>query len=475
MRLRRSLSLDRAAWLSVSATALLVCSAPIADGAAFVGTGEVEGTNLWGTPENWNPPQVPNAVGAVATFGTPTANRTAFVDGNYTVGEITFDNASAFANRVQNNASSTAPSLTLDGTSGSALIRSLSTGAGLNTLGATMVWDDSVTAELTGNLTMSGAVSGPGGFTKTGAGHLTLSGNLKSYLGPTVLEGNSERTRITADSSITNSTSVRVKDGATFEPISDGTFTFGSGSLFLNGQGRPQFQGTIRPDRLPNVGGRVITITNPIVLETDASFHSQTITSASNPNAINTGSITLANVVSGPGNLAFTSPNHNQELGALVLNGDNTYSGGTLIRGGTVVVGGSASASLGTGDVVVISAHAVFPNSSAKLTIQSGVLDAIADSATLSLAGGNVGGVADDGYVQLQAGVNEIVGGLVLGSVPQQFGTYGSTLSGANFKNNEYFSGEGIITVIPEPAAATALFTMIAVLAAHRGARRSRC
>jgi len=39
--------------------------------------------------------------------------------------------------------------------------------------------------------------------------------------------------------------------------------------------------------------------------------------------------------------------------------------------------------------------------------IQAGVLDAIADTATLSLAGGLAAGVADDGIADLGAGVNE--------------------------------------------------------------------
>jgi len=184
--------------------ALFCGKAPRAQAAAFVGTGNVAGTNLWGTPDNWNPAEVPNAVGAVTTFNTPGAARTAFVDGNYTVGEITFNNTGTFANQVQNNAATPTPSLTLDAASGSATINSIGTGPGTNTLGATMVWEDSVSANITGPLTISAAISGPGGFTKTGPGALRLTTNPKTYLGPTLFDTDSGRTSISAASALTN-------------------------------------------------------------------------------------------------------------------------------------------------------------------------------------------------------------------------------------------------------------------------------
>ena len=114
----------------------------------------------------------------------------------------------------------------------------------------------------------------------------------------------------------------------------------------------------------------------------------------------------------------------------------------------------SASADFGTGDVAILSGNLMFTGASASLQISTGVLNAIADTATLSLAGGGAFGVADDGYASLQGGINEVVGGLTLGGVPQPFGTYGSSTSGATFTNDEYFSGTGIITVVPEPGTA---------------------
>jgi hypothetical protein len=99
----------------------------------------------------------------------------------------------------------------------------------------------------------------------------------------------------------------------------------------------------------------------------------------------------------------------------------------------------------------------MFTGAVAKLSIQTGVLNAIADTATLSLAGGGTAAFADDGFVDLGGGVNEIIRGLVLGGVSQPVGTYGGSLSPAQFKNDEYFGGSGIVTVVPEPASAAIL------------------
>ncbi|MDB6172461.1 MAG: hypothetical protein JWL59_1772 [Chthoniobacteraceae bacterium] len=150
--------------------------------------------------------------------------------------------------------------------------------------------------------------------------------------------------------------------------------------------------------------------------------------------------------------------------GTLTLLGTNIYTGLTTITKGTLAVSGAGS-SIGTGNITVQS-------SAIKFSIQSGVLNAISDSATLTLAGGGTAGTADFGYLQLGAGVSEIAGSLVLGAIAQPAGTYGSSLSSALFKNDEYFSGAGTLTVVPEPGAAVMLLGGFGVLAGWRRLRR---
>ena len=103
----------------------------------------------------------------------------------------------------------------------------------------------------------------------------------------------------------------------------------------------------------------------------------------------------------------------------------------------------------------------------------SGTGNVIDDAATLTLLGGGTAGVADQNFAILGAGINETVGGLVLGGVAQStFGTYGSTTSGATFQNDEYFSGTGVVTLapIPEPGS----MALVGIAVASFGARLIR-
>ena len=123
-----------------------------------------------------------------------------------------------------------------------------------------------------------------------------------------------------------------------------------------------------------------------------------------------------------------------------------------------------ASAKLGTGNVTVLGTTA-----GSALAIQSGVTNAIANTATLSLLGGGTAGVADQGYANLGTGINETVNMLLLNGVVQAPGTYGSSLSGATFKLNEFFAGSGIVTVlIPEPTSVVLMLLAFSALVTRR-------
>ena len=146
--------------------------------------------------------------------------------------------------------------------------------------------------------------------------------------------------------------------------------------------------------------------------------------------ALNFGALSVNGVIGGSA-LTKSGP------GALTLRGANTYTGGTTVDAGMLTVAG-VNARLGVGNVTVNSV----------LTIQSGVSNAIDDSASLSLLGGGSPGVADQGYASLDDGINEVVNSLLLGTVPQANGiTYGSPDSSALFKSDEYFTGTGLISV----------------------------
>jgi len=306
-----------------------------------------------------------------------------------------------------------------------------------------------------GALNLTGTMGGAGGFTKNGDGLATFGTGAKTYTGATVLNGG--RLRVSLAAAPTTTSSFTINSGGQLDLISAGTFGFGSGPLNLNGAGPTSgpfapFPGAIRPDT-----ALAITITNPVVLQSNSVVHSQ---------GAGTGSITFSGAVSGSGKLIAGSSAHDANVGSIILSNGNSYSGGSqVVVGGLVAMGTSVNA-FGTGDVTIDSANLVFGGSSAKLSILTGATNAIADAATLFLAGGNAAGVADDGYADLGAGINETIGGLWLGGV-QQFtpGTYGSTASSATFQNNEFFAGTGVVTLLPEPSSIGLIGLAVAGLA----------
>jgi autotransporter-associated beta strand protein len=406
-------------------------------------------------PTNWDTGVVPNGVGETAIFNDPTATRGITLGAPITVGSMTF-NTSGATNFTTTLSNGSGGSLTFDATGdGPAVITAAGDGKASTVISATMTLVDSLTANAanpngnvtSGDITLSGPMSGAGGLTKTGSGILTISSNAKTYTGPTVFSTDSGRTRYSSSGSINGSSSVTVHSGSQLDLITNGTYSFGQ-VLNLGSEGYVAYPGAIRTET-----GIGATSSTPIVLQ-------------SNSNIIPAGtgsSITLSGGISGAGRLEVGSVFGNPlAQGTLTITSPSTYQGGTRVSQGTLVVSG-ADANLGTGDVYVDGSTVAFGGpangvASGRLTIQSGVTNAIADAAILTLTGDDTsnGGAPDGapgGFVTLEDGVNEIVGGLVLGGVTQLPGTYGSTSSGAAFQFDQYFAGNGIVTVngVPEP------------------------
>ena len=438
----------KARWLPVGCVAVVLCGTQAAQAATW----NLAGGGSWNTAGNWNPASIPNAVGANATFNNAasvnnpaqTANRTVTADIVETVGAIIFNNdqTNTFTTSISTGPTNGGLIFDAAGAGPATISVPAALGTGNFTISAPITLNDQLVATVdnttaastAGALNLTAAINGAGGFTKGGVGLATFGTGAKTYTGPTVINGG--RMRISNAARPVSTSGFTINNGGQLDMITAGTYDFGSGPMNLNGAGPTTGSFAAFPGAIRNDSGLVVTVSNAVVLQSDTLIHVQG----------STGSTTLAGNISGPGKLTLTSQPHDANLGTLVLNGTNTYSGGTIVDGGTLVVSG-AGATLGTGNVTVNSASLSWAGSSAKLTIQSGVLNAIADTATLSLAGGNNAGVADDGYAELGAGVNEVVGGLVLGGVPQGPGTYGSSSSSATFKNDEYFTGTGVVTV----------------------------
>lgn len=417
------------------------------------------GSSSWNTPANWNPADVPDSAGEVAQFNgaatgsnpAQTGNRTATSDGTPTVGQLIFNNdLSTFTNTI---AAGTATTFTFDAAgAGPAVIDvPAAVGTGNNTISAPMTLTDSVVANVNnttassgaGALNLTGTMTGPGGFTKTGAGVMTFGTGDKLYSGATIFDTNGGRTRISQAAALTNTSSMTVRSGAQIEMITAGTYDWGTGPLNLNGSGIAAFPGALR-----QTTGLAIAIPNTVDLQSTTVLHVQAA-AGTGGSATPTGSLTLSGVVGGVGQLVFTANTSNIDQGSLILTNNNTWTGGALVQGGILRASG-ANADFGDGNIEVNDALA----SAAIARIQvdadvnnvAGVVNVIADSATLTLAGGGAGGVADENFANLLYAGTDNIGALVLGGVSQAPGVYGSGT------HPEFFAGPGTVTVVPEPA-----------------------
>jgi autotransporter-associated beta strand protein len=419
----------------------------------------------WSTATNWNPDSVPNGVGAQAIFGTPPATtRTIELDGQFTVGDITFQSDNNVTQSIR-NFNVDGDLLTFDAAGdGPATVNVLGTGTSNNRLQANMFLQDDLilnvanigNAGAAGTLAFTGTASGPGGVTKTGGGTVTLAANagdttqLHGWQGPTLVSDGRWRTSVLGTLGM-QTESFTINGGQLLLITNNSSYTFGPGQLRLNGFGpisgpNAVFEGAIRPER--DAAGRSYTITNEVLLESPTMVHQQGIAVDDLTHTLKfTGVITGGSAAS----LSISGLNSDQQLGRIVFTNANTYMGDTIVNGGRLEVEG-ASARFSLGDIIVHNPATVMTNGAgiaaaiARLVIPSGVLDAISDTAMLSLGG------ASRGIADLGAGINEMVGSLVLGGVTQtQAGTYGSTASSAVFQNDQFFAGTGVITIAAPP------------------------
>jgi autotransporter-associated beta strand protein len=469
----------------------------------------------WNTATNWNPQSVPNAIGATATipgtpstgastrnfpWSAPTTVGTLLLNDNDTDATITtrannLGTDSASSSLLTFNGGGSGSTLTTTGnvTSNSANIYSILGPVFLAdqlTINTNLIKAASATAGVpnydNSQITVSfrgsagSSITGPGGITKNGLSTLVFADTFKAFQGPLII--NQGRLRFNGPGGVSQTSSVTVNAGGqlNFEQGTAGpvntNITLGTAStvVTLNGLG------TVEPPSVANGGsyqpgairaggglssGFTQTLTNNVSLASDAAINVINNYNFTTNTLVQVGTLTLAGHVSGPGKLiAGEMGGSPLSAGILNLANSNSYTGGTKINLGVLALtnANGGIANLGSGDVYVDGASSQansntsqFPTlASGRLQIQTGVLNAIADNATLTLTGdtatyqGNgdsvVGGIAI-----LESGIEETVGGLVLGGVGQTaLGTYGSTSSSATFQNDAYFSGAGVIRLV---------------------------
>jgi fibronectin-binding autotransporter adhesin len=285
-------------------------------------TGSTTGSVL--TAGNWSLGTVPTIFNDAVFITTPGTGIRTMNTGNMTVNSL---NVTATANTytIRQDTTSTTRILTLGGlgsssnsvsgtatdllfaASGSTL--NLSNGTGSNAV-LNLALGQSGTFNIVGTSTISALISGTGfGFTKTGAGTLTLSSANSTYSGGTAI----------------NTGRLVVANSSTGTPPTLTNGPAGTGTLTLNG-------GT-----LANSGNR--TLGNAISL-------------AAVTNTVDTpsSSLTLSGVISGGAGNTLVKTGSTSGTSTLVLSGDNDYAGQTLLE---------ASSSTGRNELRITHANAL--------------------------------------------------------------------------------------------------------------------
>ncbi len=340
-------SLVRGVGIGATLAAGLLALSP---GRAFAQSGfwNVDASGDWSLSTNWNPAAVPgNAAGdVIGLTNNITAARTVTIDTtSRTVGALNIgdsNNTHAFTLGASGGAGLTFN----NGGSGVALTEF---GTIQDTVSTPVTLADNLTANVGGQLSISGPISESGGsrsLTKSGLGYLTLGGN-NTYTGDTTVTG---RLTVAANNALGTTDGATIVSTGGQVRINNGVTVSGE-RLTLSGTGESTTEGALRiASGTATWGGTVTLAANSTVLA-----------GGGNVLKIGPGSGTAINL---QGNtLDYTGAGGHEVLGGvfgtggiakrgsgpLTLSGSGSYSGATTIALGKIVA--NATSALGTSPV----------------------------------------------------------------------------------------------------------------------------
>ncbi len=294
------------------------------------------GDGLWttdGLGGNWNGGSQPNALGAVANFGSLAGTpQTVTLNGGKTVGSILFDNSNAFT------IGTTSDAITLNNGIAAGAIGVTSGNHAINAP-IILAGPANIAPATETTLTLAGDISGSKSLTLTGAGTTILAGT-NSYTTTTISAGK-----------------LQIGDGVA------ASGTLGSGAVSLASGTTLEFNRTGSYSAPNDITGpaATLTMTNGAVTLSGTKSLSVLNLNGGSPVISGTNTITTANLGGGTGTISGT--NAITSLG--VTGGDTGVSGATIttanVSGGTVTFsgtntlttinlsGGTAKAGSGTG------------------------------------------------------------------------------------------------------------------------------
>ncbi|EAW2492413.1 fibronectin-binding autotransporter adhesin ShdA [Salmonella enterica subsp. enterica serovar Leoben] len=214
---------------------------------------------------------------------------------------------------------------------------------------------------------LENTLSGSGSLMKTGTGELTLSGD-NGYSGGTTITGGTliaDNADSLGTGAVANSGVLQVGEGELENTLS------GSGSLVKTGTGELTLSGDNNYSGGTTITDGTLTADHADSLGTGA---------VANSGVLQVGEGELENTLSGSGSLVKTG------TGELTLNGDNDYSGGTIISDGTLIaanVNALGSGNIDNSGTLKLDAEGEF--NLANVTTQSGATTELARGTTLNV------------------------------------------------------------------------------------------
>ncbi|EHR4616092.1 fibronectin-binding autotransporter adhesin ShdA [Salmonella enterica] len=212
---------------------------------------------------------------------------------------------------------------------------------------------------------LENTLSGSGSLVKTGTGELTLSGD-NSYPGGTTIIGGTltaDHADLLGTGAVANSGVLQVGEGELENTLS------GSGSLVKTGTGELTLSGDNSYSGGTTIIGGTLTADHADSLGTGA---------VANSGVLQVGEGELENTLSGSGSLVKTG------TGELTLSGDNSYSGDTTIADGTLIaanVNALGSGNIDNSGTLMLDANGAFEL--ANITTHTGATTALAAGSTL--------------------------------------------------------------------------------------------
>jgi autotransporter-associated beta strand protein len=358
------------------------------------------GTSSFNTAGNWSSSQAPSSANNYVNNGyvmrTPTSGSPTFAGNSLLMNNgasLYFKNGSGNSITI---GSSPATGLTLDNASAEIV----DTGSTYTLAGYVSLAPGGGSFEPDNGLMTINAVVG-------GSGALSINNNSGANTNGTVI--------LAKANSYTGGTILN--EAATLQLSGTGTLGYAAGALWINnaghGYGKVDLNGSNQ--QIGNLFGSGGVILN------NAANSISTLTVG---NGDSSGGIFQGGIVDGSGLMALVKTG----AGIQILSSGNGYTGGTTVSNGALIFGSGSS---GISSSLLVADGAV-----CQVLTTNAVLNG---SASVSISAG--------GRLFLTNGVSLLISNLVLNSVTQADGTWGSSSSAASNKNDGYFSGAGILLV----------------------------